>query len=126
MNAHQMIVHCADQFRLTKGEIDTEYGKVDPEEIIATARAGKTVQTPKGLDQVKGEGTSLTTFENDKAILIDLLEEFLERPDDHQFDDHPYLGTKDKEGWSQLVVYSVVKTVSYRTGSNKCHICSNW
>lgn len=105
MNAHQMIVHCADQFRLTKGEIETEYGKVDPQEIIAKAKARITVQAPKGLDQVKGEGTPLTTFENDKTILIDLMKEFIERPDHDTLSDHPYLGAKDKSGWSQLVVY---------------------
>lgn len=105
MNAHQMLVHCADQLRLAKGEIETEFGKLDPSEVIALAKAGKTVQAPKGLDQVKGEGTQLTSFENDKELLIELIKEFQALPDDFVFTDHPYLGKKDKVGWSKLVVY---------------------
>ena len=106
MNVHQMICHCADQLRLAFGEKrSTEYGKVDPNEIIALARAGKTAPTPKGFDQVKGEGTKPTNFEEDKNILKSYIIKFAETAEDYNFSEHPYFGIMNKQRWENLVNY---------------------
>ena len=105
MNAHQMLVHCADQLRLALGQIESIPGELAPDVVITMAREGKTVPTPPGLDKVKGEGTPLTSFENDKILLIALLKEFDSSPEEAHYGDHPYFGPKGKSSWSKLVVY---------------------
>ncbi len=70
MNIHRIICHCTGQFRLAFGEkLSDEYGKVNMDDLLALVRTGKTATTPKGFDQVKGEGTKLVNFEEDKETL---------------------------------------------------------
>lgn len=107
MNAHQMVCHCADQIRLALGivQADEDYIKIDPDTVKEIARAQKTVPTPKGLDQVAGDGTQPTTFENDRALLKAELHEFLNKPQDFEFPPHPYFGAFDKKRWTNLTRY---------------------
>jgi hypothetical protein len=106
MNVHQMICHCADQFRLAFGEKKArEYGRVDPNEIIALARSGKTAPTPKGFDQVEGEGTKPLDFNEDKETLKKYIIKFSELPADYKFSTHPYFGDVDRKWWESLVNY---------------------
>ena len=106
MNVHQMICHCTDLFRLAFGEKEAEeYGKVDPNEIIALARKGKTVPTPKGFNQTKGEGTKPVDFAEDKIILKKYITRFAELPPDYKFSIHPYFGDMERRQWENLVTY---------------------
>lgn len=90
MNLHQMICHCGDQIRLALGtKVALKYGEVDPEEIKALARAGKTVPTPVGFGQLEGEGTLPTSLENDKQLLKGLIEAYSNLPDDFKYFRHP-------------------------------------
>lgn len=106
MNVHQMICHCTDLYRLAFGEKKAEeYGKVNPDEITALARAGKTVPTPKGFDQVEGKGTRPVDFAEDKATLKKYISRFAELPYDYKFSPHPYFGDMERQKWENLVNY---------------------
>lgn len=106
MNVHQMICHCADQIRMALGEKkSTEYGKVDPNEIIAIARAEKTAPTPKGFGQVEGEGTKPIDFNEDKETLKKYIIKFSELHASYRFSTHPYFGDIDRKRWESLVNY---------------------
>jgi Protein of unknown function (DUF1569) len=105
MNAHQMICHCADQLRLAIGtKKSIEYDREFANEVIALAKAGKSVPTPKGLGQVEGDGTKPIDFENDKRILKEhiLIFQNLAVNDCAK---HPYFGEIDKNRWAGLVAY---------------------
>lgn len=106
MNVNQMICHCSDLFRIAFGEKRAEeYGKVNPNELIAMVRSGKTPPAPKGFDQVKGEGTKPINFEQDKLTLKKYITSFSELPGDFIFAEHPYLGNINRERWESLVNY---------------------
>ncbi len=106
MNVQQMVCHCTDQIRLAFGKFKAdEYGALTPKEVFAFANAGKTVPTAKGLDQVKGEGTPPTTFENDIGILNQHITEFSNLDDNFEYGRHPYFGQLSKEKWTSLTVY---------------------
>lgn len=106
MDVSQMLCHCADQIRIITGELKIDVDKsINPDEVISLAKAGKPVQTPKGMDQVKGEGTNPTDFENDKAILKKLITKYTELPNDFEFGIHPIFGKIDKNQWHKLVLY---------------------
>lgn len=106
MNAHQAICHCTDQFRMAFGEKKAEeYGNVDSNKLIALARAGKTVPTPKGFDQVKGEGTKPVDFEKDKKLLKKYIIKFSKLPTNYKFSEHPFLGNISRKRWEELVNY---------------------
>lgn len=105
MNAHQMICHCADQLRLAIGtKTSIEYDREFANEVIALAKAGKPVPTPKGLGQVEGDGTKPTDFENDKKILKEHILTFQNLPM-NGYAPHPYFGRIDKNRWDGLVAY---------------------
>lgn len=106
MNVNQMICHCTDLFRLAFGEKRAEeYGKVNPNELIEMVRLGKTPPAPKGFDQVKGEGTKPTDFQDDKVTLKNYLSIFSELPLEFKFAEHPYFGNVNRERWENLVDY---------------------
>jgi hypothetical protein len=106
MNVSQMVCHCADQIRLALGtKMATSQRSINPEEIIALAKAGKTVPTPPGFDQVAGEGTPPIDFESDKQTLKGLIIEFSKLDKDFAFPPHPYFGTVTRERWNGLVIY---------------------
>ena len=106
MNVHQMVCHCTDQIRLALGTFEaSEYGALKPKEVFAFYNKGLTVPTPKGLDQVKGEGTKPTTFENDTRILKENIIEFSNLDENFEFGKHPYFGQLNKEKWISLTIY---------------------
>ncbi len=106
MNVNQVICHCADAFRMAIGEMRAEeYGKVEPSEILALARAGKSVPVPKGFDQVKGEGTQPGEFLEDVATLKNYLIKFSKLPDDFIYAEHPFFGYMEKQRWDSLMEY---------------------
>lgn len=106
MNVNQMVCHCADQVRMALGsKIPLEYGNVDAKEIIAMAKAGKSVPAPKGFGQVEGEGTPSTDFENDKKLLKETIREFSNWKEDKPLADHAYFGPADKARWTKMVIY---------------------
>jgi hypothetical protein len=106
MNANQMICHCTDQLRLAIGtKKSTEYGQVDPNEMILLAKSGKSVPTPKGLGQVEGDGTKPTNFENDIKILKEHILSFSKLDDNFSCGSHPYFGQIDKKRWASLMIY---------------------
>ncbi len=109
MNVNQMICHCADFFRIAFGEKRAEeYGKINPVEIIALARSGKTALAPKGFDQVKGEGTKPIDFEEDRVTLKMYIALFAELPADFNFAEHPYFRIMNKERWEKLMDYHLI------------------
>ncbi len=106
MNAHQMICHCADFFRMAFGQKKAlEYGQVDPREITTSAKRGETVPSPKGFGQVEGDGTKPIDFEKDKTVLKKFIVEFTQLPKDYQFAPHPYFGDMSEAKWTQLALY---------------------
>jgi Protein of unknown function (DUF1569) len=106
MNAHQMVCHCTDQLRAAMGTKELfEFGKVDPNEIIALAKSGKTVPTPKGLGQVEGDGTKPTSWDNDIKLLKEHILDFFRLADDFNYAPHPYFGSMNKKSWTRLVIW---------------------
>jgi len=106
MNAHQMICHCTDQIRLALGTLETvENGGLTPKEVFEFSNAGKTVPAPKGMDQVAGEGTQPTTFNEDIATLKQHITEFSELDDNFEYGQHPYFGDLTREKWISLTIY---------------------
>lgn len=105
MNANQMICHCTDQIRLAMGtKKSTEYGQVDPNQIILLSKSGKVVPTPKGLGQVEGDGTQPTNLEDDKEILKQHILTFSKLDNNFNCAPHPYFGEIDKKRWKELIV----------------------
>ncbi|WP_190810931.1 DUF1569 domain-containing protein [Flagellimonas sp. S3867] len=106
MNAHQMICHCTDFFRMAIGQKKAlEYGQVNPKEITARAKRGETVPTPKGFGQVEGNGTKPLDYEEDKETLKKFIIEFRQLSSDYAFFPHPYFGNLPKEKWERLAIY---------------------
>lgn len=106
MNAHQMICHCADQFRMAFGSKKAfEYGNEDANEIKERARQGKSVPTPKGFGQVEGNGTRPSNFEEDKETLKKFMLEFRQLSNSYEFSPHPYFGDLPKGKWERLAIY---------------------
>ena len=106
MNVHQMVCHCTDFFRMAMGTMKAEeYGVLDPQEVVAMVRAGKSAPTPKGFGQVEGQGTAPTDFEDDKKQLKEHLQSFANLADDYQFAEHPIFGIMSTKEWIDLSNY---------------------
>lgn len=106
MNAGQMVCHCTDQIRLAFGTLKAKKSEnLTREEIFALANAGKTVPTPTGMDQVAGDGTKPTIFNDDINTLKEHIIEFSNFDDNFEFGRHPYFGKLTKEKWTSLTIY---------------------
>jgi hypothetical protein len=106
MTVNQMVCHCTDQLRVALGtKTIGDQGVFDVSEIIALAKTGRPVPTPKGLGQAEGDGTTPTNLESDKEVLKRHLLDFSKLPDDFQYAPHPYFGKIDKNRWTHLVIY---------------------
>jgi len=106
MNAHQMICHCTDQIRLALGTLEAlETGGLTPKEVFEFHNAGKTVPTPKGMDQFAGGGTKPTIYNDDIDTLKEHIIEFSNLDDNFEFGHHPYFGKFTKEKWTSLTIY---------------------
>lgn len=106
MNVSQMLCHCADQLRIIGHEliIDLDTSQ-NLNELLALSREGKSVPTPKGLDQVRGGGTQPIDFEVDRQTLKRLIVHYAQLPTDYKCGLHPYFGEIDKDAWHRLVLY---------------------
>ena len=101
-----MICHCTDQIRLAFGTLKVkEYGALSPKEVFAYHNAGKTVPTPKGMDQVGGSGTKPMIFKDDIDTLKEHIIEFSNLDDNLEFGRHPYFGELTKEKWTSLTIH---------------------
>jgi hypothetical protein len=106
MNAHQMVCHCTDQIRLALGTfMAEEYGRLEPKEVIALSKAGKTVPAAKGLGQVEGGGTKPINFSTDVKLLKQHILDFSMLNENFEFGLHPYFGHMTKEKWIRLTLY---------------------
>lgn len=108
MNASQMICHLADQIRLATGDIPTrdqsnfftrtvlKHGLM----LMAKTPKGKAPTAPE-IDQVRQAGTPPTTWENDLALLRQLLERIAKDPE--PFAPHPLFGQMTRKQWGRMV-----------------------
>ncbi|MCC9137032.1 DUF1569 domain-containing protein [Pontibacter silvestris] len=106
MNANQMVCHCTDQIRMALGAKKAKVSeKVNPEEILLLAKAGKAIPTPEGFGQLEGDGTNPTDFDHDVWLLKEHITAFSELKDNFEYAPHPYLGQLDKKNWNNMVTY---------------------
>jgi hypothetical protein len=109
MNVAQMLCHCGDQFRLALGDLKVAgdppfLGRTLMRWLVLVgvpAPKGK-VETMPELNQVKSGGTPSQGFEEDRKILIDLLDRFLATPESYAFQRHSIFGTMDKSTWGRM------------------------
>ena len=98
MNVHQAVCHCSDAIRMDLGELLVPDVSNFFSRTFIKWLAMRSERIPKGsptgreLDQVKGGGTAPTTFEQDRAGLKKLIEEFGSKPIDFKFAAHPFFG----------------------------------
>ncbi|NCS89299.1 MAG: hypothetical protein CO127_05280 [Ignavibacteria bacterium CG_4_9_14_3_um_filter_36_18] len=108
MNSNQMLCHCADQLRLANGEKHSVFsGSLLTTTLlkwliltILKAPKGK-VKTVKELKQGAG-GSAPTNFENDKKLLIALIDNFDKSFETKKFFVHPAFGKMDHWQWGRL------------------------
>ncbi|HEX6504032.1 MAG TPA: DUF1569 domain-containing protein [Terriglobales bacterium] len=105
MNAHQMICHLADSFRVTIGE-----KKVSPAPRAHGLKLMKWlalqlptpwphgVKTRPEVDQQLG-GTAPTTFDLDRDELMRLFQRFTHQPRDFEWQPHPMFGHMADAEW---------------------------
>ena len=106
MNAGQMLCHCADFFRVAKGQRSVFVARpIAAQELIRMARAGEPIPTAIGMDQVRGDGTPPTNFARDRQTLKDLISEFAGLPADFTFAAHPYMGEMQRKGWNEMASF---------------------
>ncbi len=106
MSVQQMVCHCTDQLRVAmRIKVLPQDGPVDSHEIVAMAKAGKTVPTPKGLGQIEGDGTKPTDWNSDIKVLKQHLLDFHHLPEGFSYAPHPYFGPMNKKSWTRLVVW---------------------
>lgn len=109
MDVNQMICHVSDQIKMANGEIQTKFvGNVILKTLVKRMTLlgmpipkGK-VKTAKELDQEK-LGTKPTEFNNDKKLLIKLIEEFDKSYLIEQETIHPAFGAMNKNQWGRLI-----------------------
>ncbi|MCX6149131.1 MAG: hypothetical protein NTX22_01255 [Ignavibacteriales bacterium] len=109
MNANQMICHSTDQIRLALGEIPLTFiGNALQTSLLKSlvllgmpAPKGK-VETYKEIKQGAG-GTPPTTIENDKQILINSIEKFINKKDISEIITHPNFGKLSFKQWGRLI-----------------------
>lgn len=106
MNAHQMVCHCSDFYRLIFREIQlNEKPLLSLQEVTLLAQSKKTVPSPKEIDQVAGNGTSPNNFELDLAALKKNLEKFYGLDDGYDYPSHFYFGKLSPQEWRKIAYY---------------------
>ena len=108
MNAHEMIVHCSDQLRMSMGLKETEYiGKPLISFLLKwlvlmgmPVPKGK-IETVKELKQGVG-GTKPVEFEKDKTTLIELINSFNKTYPVNGMVRHPAFGNMNYKQWGKL------------------------
>jgi hypothetical protein len=108
MNVHQMLCHCADQLRLTLGDLTAKpFGGWFNRTIlkflvlyVIKAPKGK-VKTAPEVAQEHG-GTQPTSFEEDRNTLLELIDRFLSNPQ-AKMNPHPSFGKMSRKEWARLI-----------------------
>lgn len=106
MNSNQMICHCTDLIRISLGEKEVSANdnwKI--EEITEMRKAGKTIPTIKGFDQVEGGGTQPTNFNADKETLKKIVVRYYQLEPSFEFSPHPFFGKMDKTKWTVHIIW---------------------
>ena len=109
MNADQCMCHLADQLRMAFGQIKTAgvpsfMGRFVMKRLVLwgmPAPKGKVPTAPE-IDQLTA-GTQPTTFEQDREMLLELLEAFFRKDESFEFQPHPFFGPLTKNQWGKLV-----------------------
>lgn len=108
MNAAQVIVHCTDPLREAMGLRPTRDLSTFFFRSIGKYFALYGPEWPKGkfptspdYDQEK-KGTPLTTFENDRDLLLKLMSNMKSQPEWFKFQKHPAFGYLTRKEWGIL------------------------
>ena len=108
MNVQQMMCHMADPLRdaigvrKTKQVIPPFLGFLFKPMLLSQKPWKQSVPTSKGYDQIKGGGTPPTTFENDKAQLLGVINAFVS-VDPNPYTMHVICGKLTNEEWGKLM-----------------------
>lgn len=106
MNAHQMVCHLCDSFRLGLGErgVSAVSAGAAQRTVLKTIALRVPLPWPKGIetrpeaDQEKG-GTQPVEFTADVRNLVALVERFARRDRDFEFGVHPMFGAMTEWEW---------------------------
>lgn len=109
MTAAQCMCHLADQLRIALGDIPvTGKPKFLQRTLVKTlvlwgmpAPKGKVPTMPE-IDQ-QNAGTKPTTFDNDRKLLVALIQKFVGSSEHFKFQSHPFFGRMDKNEWGKLI-----------------------
>ena len=109
MNAHQMVMHCADALRYTLGERPAKMRQTFlSRTLVKWLVVGNILKAPKGkvktfpeIAQDKG-GTPPVEFQRDREQLLQLMEEFVKRGAAAQYPQHPMFGKMTGRQWGKL------------------------
>lgn len=109
MNANQMLCHCADQIRMAYGEIKPK----DHSNFITRSIAKYLVlfgmPAPKGKIETAKEikqgemGTECVGIAEDKKMLKDLIEHFINNVSENDCAIHPAFGKLNYKQWCRLI-----------------------
>lgn len=108
MNVHEMLVHAADQVRLSFGEKRSPYRGTMMTSTFVKIMVLLGMPIPKGKIETTAElkqgvgGTKLTAFEQDRAILSDMVNNFETKYGETGFRKHPVFGDLNKHQWGRL------------------------
>lgn len=103
MTPHEMLCHLADSYRACLGERQVSHAQTWVMRNIGKYVALRTsMPWPKGVPtrpevDAKDKGTRPTTFEQDRAAVIELVHRFT-KPD-IRYAQHPIFGTMSREDW---------------------------
>lgn len=108
MSAHQMLVHCTDQLRMSFGEISSAYRGTLMSSTLVKILVLLGIPIPKGKIKTTDElkqgvgGSQLTSFGEDKKILTELVTNFDSKYGARGFRKHPSFGDLNKHQWGRL------------------------
>lgn len=106
MNVHQMVCHCTDFYRFVLGLLKLEeQPTISAMEALQRAQSRETVPAPRSIDQVKGNGTPPTTFEEDRKALETHLKAFYQLDEYYDFPEHFYFGILNRSEWHKASDY---------------------
>ncbi len=107
MTVNQALVHMADQFRVMYGEIEAKdvssFGSRNLTKgmVLKMEKFDENTPTLLEINQLKGNGTPPTDFENDKFLLKKILLAFSLKKN-HDLQPHPYFGNMALDQFGRL------------------------
>lgn len=109
MNAHEMLVHCADALRVSQGKREAKRrDNILLRTIVKWMILNRVAGFPKGRTQTFPEiaqdkgGTPPEVFERDKEELKNQLREMLKRGEKGKYERHPMFGRMSGTDWGKL------------------------